>query len=164
MSYFFPLNDKIIQKSSSNISNNDEIFLKEFLIDFYRKILYINDFNNFENILIELINIKNTKTILELMKNHKENEFWFSSIIGFFYQYGIDCDIDKDIALEFYLLAIKNDESLDHKFNLLDINNDDNDDFIMLQNINCIIGKYLLSLFYYKDIILDIRNLNGLKV
>ncbi|GBB94310.1 hypothetical protein RclHR1_02330008 [Rhizophagus clarus] len=167
MSPFFSLSDKIIQKSSSNISNNYEIFLKEISIKFYQKILDMDDFNNLENILSELLNVndKNTKTILEKMKNHKEKEILFSSIIGFFYQYGIGCDIDKDKALELYLLAIKNEESLDHKFNLLEMNNDNNDDddeFIMFQNINCIIGKYLLSLYYYKDIILDIRNLDGL--
>jgi TPR repeat protein len=161
MSYFFPLSDKIIQKSSSNISNNNEIFLKEFLIEFHRKIIDMNNINNFENILSELINVydKSTKSILELMKNHKKKKFWFSSIMGFFYQYGIYCNIDKDMALESYLLAIKNDEFSDHKFN---DDNDDNDEFIMFQNINSIIGKYLLSLYYYKDIILDIRNLDGL--
>jgi hypothetical protein len=39
------------------------------------------------------------------MKNHEQTKFWFSSIIGFFYQLGIDCDK----ALELYLLAVDND-------------------------------------------------------
>ena len=44
------------------------------------------------------------------MKNHEQTKFWFSSIIGFFYQLGIDrCDVDKNKALELYLLAVDND-------------------------------------------------------
>jgi len=110
---------------------------------------------------------KDTKTILELMQNHKETKFWFSSIIGFFYQCGIGCDVDKNKALKLYLLAVNNEESLIQQFtNLQSVEENDNE-FDMLQNINItiefdtyqnfniIIGKYLLSLFYYKDIILE---------
>src|SRR5688572_19075392 len=116
---------------------------------------------------------KDTKTILELMQNHKETEFWFSSIIGFFYQCGIGCDVDKNKALKLYLLAVNNEESLIQQFtNLQSVEENDNE-FDMLQNINItiefdtyqnfniIIGKYLLSLFYYKDIILEESARNG---
>ncbi|PKY43691.1 hypothetical protein RhiirA4_457744 [Rhizophagus irregularis] len=132
------------------------ISLKDFLKDFYQKIIDTNNYPfTFENILIEWIkNIdKNTNLILKLMQNHKESKLWFSSIIGFFYQYGIDCIIDKNKALELYLLAINNKE------NTLEDEFDDN----ILQNINVNIGKYLLSMFYYKDIILDKINLNKLE-
>src|SRR5204862_364832 len=59
-------------------------------------------------------------------------------------------------ALEFYLLAINNDkmEFLNHNFTHLRLNDSE---FNTSQNINNIIGKYLLSLFYYKDILLDER-------
>src|SRR5215213_9417025 len=52
------------------------------------------------------------------MVHHEQNRFWFSSIIGFFYQFGVGCYVDDDKALEFYLLAVNNDEKefLNHKF------------------------------------------------
>ncbi|CAB5354047.1 unnamed protein product [Rhizophagus irregularis] len=125
----------------------DEKFLKKFSKDFYKKIIYINDYNTIktlENNLKEWINNnKNSNEILKLMRNHEKDKIWFSSIIGFFYQYGIGCNMDKNKALELYLLNIKIEEEKDYEL------------FDILQNINIIIGKYLLSLFYYKDIILD---------
>ncbi|PKY59547.1 hypothetical protein RhiirA4_482364, partial [Rhizophagus irregularis] len=77
--------------------NNDETFLKEFLKGFYHQIIKINNYKNFENILKEWIkdffniNEKNFEKILKLMENHnkdKDNN-WFTSLIGFFYEYGI---------------------------------------------------------------------------
>ena len=38
------------KKSKKNITNDDENFLKNFLKDFYHKIIETNDFNNFEEI------------------------------------------------------------------------------------------------------------------
>src|SRR3954447_18207698 len=75
----------------TDISKIDENFLKEFSRDFYQKIIDTDDFNIFEITLREWIKGINTNAtkILELMQNHKENEFLFSSIIGFFYQHGI---------------------------------------------------------------------------
>ncbi|CAB4482040.1 unnamed protein product [Rhizophagus irregularis] len=158
---------------SSKTFHNDENFLKEFLKSFHQKIINTKDFNNFENNLIEWIknfnnkndddDKKNFKNILELMKNHEQNKFWFSSIIGYFYQFGIGCDIDKNKALESYLLIINYEKN--YFMNLfLKENDDDDDEFNKLKKLNIIIGKYLLSLFYYKDIILNKRNLtNNLK-
>src|ERR1041385_744933 len=145
------LDDKAFHKLTTDISKNDEDFLKEFSIDFYQKITDMEDFNTFENILIEWIKSanKNIELIFGLMQNHKQTKLWFSSIIGFFYQHGVGCDPDKDKALKLYLLIINNDE----KEFLIKEEHD------ILQNINLIIGKYLLSLFYYKDIILDKRKL-----
>src|SRR5438034_172769 len=137
--------------------DSEEKFLKEFSKDFYQKIIYINDFNTiktFENNLnewIKSINI-NAKEILSLMRNHEKKQL-FSSIIGFFYQHGIGCNVDKNKALELYLLCKIKKESLE-------VINDD-ELFDILQNINIVIGKYLLSLFYYKDIILDQINLSN---
>src|SRR5436305_1404949 len=85
--------------------------------------------------------------VLKLMKNHKENENWFSSLIGFFYEHGISDDniIDKKKSLELYLLSINKNENkkLTSVYQLL----------------NIIIAKILLSTYYYKDIILDKRDL-----
>src|ERR1043165_1975302 len=128
-----------------NIFKSDEDFLKGFSRDFYRKIINTNDFNTFEKNLNELIkNIdKNVETIFELMKNHEQMKFWFSSIIGFFYQLGINCDADKSKALEFYLLAVNNDEKefLNQNFTQLNLLEEDNE-FDTLQRINIVIGKY----------------------
>ena len=141
------LDDKAIHKS---IKSN-EIFLKEFSKNFYQKVIDINDFSTFENILRKWIisHDKDVESIFKLMQNHEQTKFWFSSIIGFFYQHGVGCDPDKDKALKLYLLIINNDE----KEFLIKEEHD------ILQNINIIIGKYLLSLFYYKDIILGKRKL-----
>ncbi|PKY27178.1 hypothetical protein RhiirB3_442783 [Rhizophagus irregularis] len=62
------------------------------------------------------------------MKNHKENKSWFTSLIGYFYQF------DKN---QLHLIVVKNNDALN-----------------MLRNSNTIIGKYFIF-FYYKDIILS---------
>src|SRR6266542_1774120 len=107
MSHFSNDKDiKVIHCEQITVEN----FLKEFSKDFYQKIIEIidlNDFNKLEYILnewIKYIDNKNTEPILKLMQNHKESEILFSSIIGFFYQYGINCDVDENRALELYLL------------------------------------------------------------
>ncbi|CAB5350633.1 unnamed protein product [Rhizophagus irregularis] len=173
-------NKSIININNINIkiNENDEIFLKNVLKEFYNKIIqYIkdDDINKFEENLIKWLNniIKNhdekySKKFLELMKNHKKYLIWFTSIIGFFYQHGISCYKNNNIALEFYNLTINNnidniDNIDDEKEHLINYYNDINfdqknlikDDENELRNINIIIGKYLLSFFYYKDIILN---------
>ena len=138
--------------STTEISESDENFLKKFSRDFYQKIIDTEDFDIFENTLIEWIqNIdKDTKLVLRLMKNHHQTELLFSSIIGFFYQHGIGCDIDRDNALKLYEKSLTNENF--NNLNLLE----GNEEFDILQSINIIIGKYLMSLFCYKDIILEI--------
>src|SRR3954464_13623684 len=96
--------------NKNNISqDNNENFLINLLNDFYNKIIKTNDFNNFEIIFSNWIknaiinnNYKN-HNILNMMKNHKQNKFWFTSLIGFFYQLGIYCKLDKDKAVNVYL-------------------------------------------------------------
>src|SRR5581483_6788364 len=161
MSHFF---------SKFFVKKIDENFLKEFSRNFYKKIVDTNDYNTFENILYEWIGNntnENIKLIFELMENHEQNEFWFSSIIGFFYQFGISCDVDRNKALEFYLLAVNHGkkEFSDQNFiYLYSLEEDHDNEFDILQNINIITGKYLLSFFYYKDIILYERKLNELNL
>ncbi|GES92221.1 Sel1-like repeat protein [Rhizophagus clarus] len=85
------------------------------------------------------------------MEDHEENVNWFSSLIGFFYDHGIGVSkIDKNKSLEYYLLAIniKNDKKL----------------ISVYQILNIIIAKHLLSFHYYKDIILNKKNLISKKV
>ena len=115
--------------SDNNNNKDDENFLKNFLRNFYIKIIKTKDFNNFEKIFSEWINHhlkihdKNPKKILELMKNHEMSEFWFISFIGFFYQLGIGCNINKDKALKLYLSCINVNEiekdSLNENFDKL---------------------------------------------
>src|SRR3954468_7500480 len=78
------------------------------------------------------------------MKNIK---FGLQVLWDFFYQHGIGCDVNRNMALELYLLIVNN------KINEKEKENEVN----KLQFINIIIGRYLLSLFYYKDIILAKR-------
>src|SRR5947207_2139623 len=134
-------NDKDIKAIINKPSAIEEDFLKEFSRGFYQKITDINSFNTFEYTLsgwikwIKNIN-KNTKPILELMQDHKENEILFSSIIGFFYQYGISCNVNKNKALELYLLAVNNEKSLNQNFTNLHLLEGNDDKFDTLQNIN----------------------------
>src|SRR4051812_38814388 len=101
-----------------DISKDDEKFLKNILKELYRKIVKTkksNGFNDFEKILSEWIkhkckkSDKNPKEILELMKNYKDSAFWITSFMGFLYQLGIGCDVDRTKAHELYLLAIENE-------------------------------------------------------
>src|SRR5581483_2087325 len=138
--------------SSNNISiRDDEIFLKEFLKEFYLQIMRIENYTNFKIILKEWIqeffnnNEKDTKKILKLMENHKENENWFSSLIGFFYDYGIISN-DNNFNSNSNNIIINKNKSLN--LYLLSINNNNNNKLISgtYQLLNIIISKYLLSL------------------
>src|SRR5436190_966266 len=123
------LNDKAINKPITSISKSDENFLREFSRDFHQIITNTNDFNALDNNLNEWIN-NIDKNILELMQYHNENDLLFSSIIGFFYQYGIACNVDENKALEMYSLAVNNEESLNQEFinlHLLEESNNDVD-------------------------------------
>src|ERR1044071_1710194 len=103
------------EMSLNNISKDDENFLKEFLKDFYRQVIKIGNYVNFEKILTEWIeeffdhNKKDSKIILKLMENHEESESWFSSLIGFFYEYRMGDTKNK--SLELYLLSIDKNEN-----------------------------------------------------
>ena len=148
-----------------NITEIDENFLKNFLKDFYHKIIYTDDFNTFEDTTIKWIkNViekhnKNPEIFLKMMQNHKKHQIWFASIVGFFYQHGIGCDINRKMTLELYLLIVNNNESLSNNSNKLYLTKENGNDINELQGINVVIGSYLLSLFYYRDIILARENL-----
>src|ERR1051325_9147300 len=105
--------NKATHKSTTDISGNDENFLKGFSRNFYQKIICTKDLNMFENNLIKWIRSidKDVELIFKLMQSHEQTDFWFSSIIGFFYQFGLGCDVDKNKALELYLLTVNNDDN-----------------------------------------------------
>ncbi|RIA84595.1 hypothetical protein C1645_832053 [Glomus cerebriforme] len=150
----------------------DENFLKKFLKGFYHKVIQMKNYNNYEKFLSEWIiykieiNSKSSKKILESMENHEESKFLFTSVIGFFYQLGIGCALDMKKSIELYLLTInikiKND-SLNENLHILQLIESNNISFKSLRNNNIIIGKILISLFYYKDIILDYNKLTILQ-
>src|SRR5581483_12067192 len=94
---------------------------------------------------------KNPKQILWAMRNHEGSKILFTSLAGFFYQHGVGGVTDRKMSLELYILAVNNEHSL-NKLHLIEENKDE---FSSLRNNNIVIGKYLLSLYYYKDIILD---------
>ncbi len=132
---------------------DDEIFLIEFLNDFHNRISFAKNIDEIENKTIKWINVLedfqciNSRTMIGLMENHQKNDLWFSSLIGFFYQHGIgECEVNQNKALESYLLAVntESEEYLNHF----------NDD---LKKYNIIIGKHLLALYYYKEIIVNNR-------
>ena len=141
-------------KTTADISKRDENFLKGFLKDFYQKIIDTKDFNTFEDALTEWIkNIdkKDGKSIFELMKNHEQTKFLFSSVIGFFYQLGIDCDVDKSKALELYLLAINNDldcEFLNQNFAHLHLLEANDNEFDTLQSINILLLENICCRYF----------------
>src|ERR1044072_5934774 len=105
--------------NSSNLSDitDDVTFIKNILKDFYRTIIELTNFIDFEKISTDWINYKleqcdkDPKRILEVMTNHQESKTWFTSFVGFFYQLGIGCDADKKKALEFYLLSTNNNNN-----------------------------------------------------
>jgi len=132
---------------------DDKIFLIEFLNDFHNRISFAKNIDEIENKTIKWINVLedfqciNSRTMIGLMENHQKNDLWFSSLIGFFYQHGIgECEVNQNKALESYLLAVntESEEYLNHF----------NDD---LKKYNIIIGKHLLALYYYKEIIVNNR-------
>src|SRR4051812_42478449 len=110
-----------MKMSLNNISKDDENFLQDFLKSFYHQIINIEYYNKYESILSDWVqefliyNEKSPEIILKLMEDHEENENWFSSLIGFFY----DCDlvhtIDKNKSFDLYLLSINKYEKHENK-------------------------------------------------
>ncbi|CAG8471335.1 6078_t:CDS:2, partial [Gigaspora margarita] len=134
------LNENIIVNDQNNFLNLTNSFLfnssKQDKIDEKQKILYdlnqlfITQFNiqsvvkYAENSIIFCIkkyfveNNKNPKDILDQYNSYKYR-YYFTSIIGFFYEYGIGTIIDYYKAFEMYTQASKNFNSLNKLDNLL---------------------------------------------
>src|SRR5947207_2674323 len=114
--------DKVSCIPITNISENDENFLKEFSKNIYQKIIDISDFNVFEITLSEWIkdiSKNNIKTILELMQNYKKAfELYYESAnnghggsqnnLGYCCQYGQGVDKDYKLAFEWYSKSANN--------------------------------------------------------
>src|ERR1044072_8722603 len=108
------------QETKDSIS---EGFLKDFLADFYHRVLYVDHMNDLETFekqtmkwlrLVEKFQRIKLQRIIELMEHHQRNESWFSGLIGFFHQHGIGgCVMNQSKALESYVLAVKNENEED---------------------------------------------------
>ncbi|GET02288.1 Sel1-like repeat protein [Rhizophagus clarus] len=94
------------------------------------------------------------KNVLEIMTNNSQNIFCFSSLIGFFYQHGIGCEIDEIKASKIFSNIVKNNQqeilnqfSFDQKNEIINFYNED------IKELNKIISQYFYSLLLYKDVI-----------
>ncbi|CAI2182029.1 2517_t:CDS:2 [Funneliformis geosporum] len=125
-----------------NIANIREGILKDLTEEFVNQ-LYFNrnldkPFEIFKpDWLKEFINKKNidSKNLLEKMLKYEQNNSYFTSYIGYFYQNGIGTEMDNHKSLEFYHQVASMNFKSEMKNNSLEI-------------INQSIGQYLLAIFY----------------
>jgi len=128
------------------------LFLQELLQDFENILTITDDFKGFDKHATDWMKKyieENMKRVTVeyvfnvLLKFYQENHLeYFSSLLGFFYQYGIGHKVNKMKALEMYKSSAMQDNLGKNIYN-------------HLQNINQSVGEYLLALYYYKDIIVD---------
>src|SRR5581483_497002 len=93
------------------------------------------------------------KGVFEFMMSNSQNISCYSSLIGFFHQHGIGCEVDEIKASEIYKATVENNQESKskHDFSSNEETTIHNDDNIKL---NEVISQYLYSLFLYKDVIL----------
>ncbi|GBC03074.1 hypothetical protein RclHR1_04980019 [Rhizophagus clarus] len=106
----------------------------------------LNDFMN--NFLFEYD--LDPKDVFNIMTLNSQNIFYYSSLIGFFYQYGIGCEIDKIKASDIFFNTVKNNSN---QVSLI-TSCDDYD----IKELNNIISRYFYSIFLYKDVIVHRKN------
>ncbi|CAB4391859.1 unnamed protein product [Rhizophagus irregularis] len=152
-----------VTKSSCNNFMTD--FFKELLQELYVILLNIDIKSDIEVQLNEFMNNflfeydLDPKDVLDIMTNNSENIFCYSSLIGFYYQYGIGCEINKIKAYEVFFNAVKNNQkvildqfSFDQKNETIIFCNDD------IKELNELVLPYFYCLFLYKDIISHRKN------
>jgi TPR repeat protein len=149
-----------------NIKSPNIIFINDFITKFFNELLQelyiillnaeveeicdtkkdkLNEFIN--NFLFEYD--LDPKNVFEIMTSNSQNIYYYSSLIGFFYQNGIGCNVDKIKAYEIFSNAVKNVHQSKSQ------SNQENEIiFFAKNNINEIIAQYFYSLFLYEDIIL----------
>jgi TPR repeat protein len=152
----------IYNPDTENNTTNSPIFMKyikELLQELYTFLLNISHkneinylYNRINNFLFEYD--LDTKYVFKILTSNSQNIICYSSLIGFFYQYGIGCEVDEIKAFEIYSNTIKNDhKSILNQFSFYQKNetiifyNDD------IKKLNEIITQYFYSLFLYKDVI-----------
>ncbi|RIA85203.1 hypothetical protein C1645_808392 [Glomus cerebriforme] len=161
----FSQDSSIIKYESSFLT----IFFKETLQELYIHLLNweINDIDQLNEIINNCLLDYNLdpKNVLEIMTSCSQNIFYHSSLIGYFYQHGIGCEVNEIKAFEIFSNAIKsiqktelNQLSFDQYNETLSFCNDD------IKKLNNIVLQYFYSLFLYKDIILHRRNIYKLHI
>ncbi|CAB4391862.1 unnamed protein product [Rhizophagus irregularis] len=130
--------------------------LQELLQELYTLLLNLESEDDI-NHLCEFINNflfeydLNANDVLDFMASYSENISYYSSLIGYFYQHGIGCEIDGNKALEIFSDCVKNNQ----KSNL----EQENDSTIFCYNedirkLNEVILQYFYIIFLYEDVIL----------
>jgi TPR repeat protein len=88
------------------------------------------------------------QNVFEIMTKNSQNiSYYYSSIIGIFYQFGIGCEADKIKAFEIFSNNVKNKQ--------LYFDQEKNEETAFYKKLNEIVSQYFYSLFLYKDIIID---------
>ncbi|CAB4466588.1 unnamed protein product [Rhizophagus irregularis] len=173
---FLSKNSNIINYESTfkfNIKSPNIIFINDFMTKLFKELLQelyiillnaeveeicdskkdkLNEFIN--NFLFEYD--LDPKNVFEIITSNSQNIYYYSSLVGFFYQNGIGCNVDEIKAYEIFSNAVKNNnqrsksksKSTDQENDSISFYCNDNN------NINEIIVQYFYSLFLYKDIIL----------
>ncbi|CAB4391867.1 unnamed protein product [Rhizophagus irregularis] len=138
-------------------------FFKELMQELYVTLLNIEfedgDYTTDDkfNIFIDTFLLEydlDPKNVLEIMISNSQNILCFSSLIGFFYQHGIGCEVNEIKASNIFSNTIKNNHkeilsqfSFDQKNKPISFSNDD------IKELNGIIAQYFYSLLLYKNVI-----------
>ncbi|RIA81847.1 hypothetical protein C1645_836295 [Glomus cerebriforme] len=168
------LETSIIYSPDSNIIKDDSSsfhfnitgpsLITKFFIELLQElnIYFLNMSNISHNSLSEII--KNylweydldPKNVLEIMTSTSQNIFYYSSLIGYFYQRGIGCKVNEAKTLEIFSNAFKYIQKTGSNQFLL---NNKNEAIIFCNNdikkLNEMILLYFYSLFFYEDLILN---------
>ncbi|PKC65900.1 HCP-like protein [Rhizophagus irregularis] len=138
-------------------------FFKELMQELYVTLLNIEfedgDYTTDDkfNIFIDTFLLEydlDPKNVLEIIISNSQNILCFSSLIGFFYQHGIGCEVNEIKASNIFSNTIKNNHkeilsqfSFDQKNKPISFCNDD------IKELNGIIAQYFYSLLLYKNVI-----------
>jgi len=148
--------------SNSTLLQVQEL-LKELLQELYIILLDIElleEVSDELNIVLDNLLLEydlDPKNVLEIMTSNSQNNFCYSSLIRFFYQRGIGCEVDEIKASEIFSNAVKNNRKEELNQFSLDQQNESiatfcNDNHI--KKLNKVILQYFYSLFLYKEFIL----------
>ncbi|RIA89665.1 hypothetical protein C1645_186218 [Glomus cerebriforme] len=148
---FKPTNPSLITKFFKELL--EELYIILLDMDIASEIYLIDELIN--NCLMDYD--LDPENVLEIMTSSSQNIFCYSSLIGYFYQCGIGCKVDKARALEIFSNAIKYDQKVEsNQFSYDQMNETITDD---IKKLNEIILQYFYSLILYKNVIL-IRRYN----
>ncbi|CAG8585441.1 20496_t:CDS:2 [Rhizophagus irregularis] len=155
--------DKDFNIIKYNLSRNFNNFITKLLQELYIILLNIDIKHDIEVQLNEFMNNflfeyeLDTKVIFDIMTSNSQNISYYSSLIGFFYQYGIGCEIDKIKASEIFFDTVKNSlnqlsfEKINDEITFYDDDNNERKAFIwylILANKNSLRAIYIIAKCY----------------